>query len=64
MRNKLVKFKMRKQHESINYRQENAGTSALMSKIGSDDSFTIYQFHHSVPHPEKPPIPVRAVQIN
>ena len=28
---------LRKEHKSINYRQENAGTSCLMSKTGSDE---------------------------
>ena len=46
---------LRKQHKSINYGQENAGTSCLASKTGSDDifDFTIVIGIPNYPLPEK-----------
>ena len=39
IKNTMVKVKMWKRHKSINYRQENASISCLVSKAGSDSIF-------------------------
>ena len=52
MTNTMVKFKLWTQHKSINYGQENAGASCLVSKTGSDDiwGFTIVFVNPRHPH--------------
>ena len=56
----MVKFKMWKRHQSINDTQENAATSCLSSKTGSDNilGFAI------VFHIPRNPLPVKTVQLN
>ena len=59
MTNKVRKFKMWKRRKSINYRQENAGTSCLGSKTGSSDIFG-FTMVFRIP---RSPLPEKAVWI-
>ena len=60
MMNTMVKFKMWNQHKSINHWQENASTSCLANKTGSDIilSFVIV---FVIP---RNPLPEKTAQIN